>query len=82
LKPKTRLPILLFIIPIFGKEYEIKTMNSKHEYSEIRDKILEGIQKATDKLIVKTAQQNGALAFSKYGKITLVKAKDLLNKKP
>lgn len=57
-------------------------MNSKHEYSEIRDKILEGIQKATDKLIVKTAQQNGALAFSKYGKITLVKAKDLLNKKP
>lgn len=54
-------------------------INSKHEYSEIRDKILEGIQKAMDKLIVKTAQQNGELAFSKNGKVTLVKAKDLLN---
>jgi hypothetical protein len=55
-------------------------MGSKHEYSEVRDKILEGIKKAVDKLIIKTAQQDGELAFSENGKVILVKAKDLLKK--
>lgn len=55
-------------------------MNSKHQYSEMRDKILEGVQKAFDKLVVKTAQQDGELAFSKNGRVVLVKAKDLLKK--
>ena len=53
----------------------------KHKYSDIRDKIIEGVQKAIDKLIIKTAQEDGELIFSENGKIKIMKAKELLNKK-
>ncbi len=56
-------------------------MYPKHEYSEIRDKILEGIQKAFEKLVQKAAKNDEELAFMENGKIQLVKARDLLNKK-
>jgi len=55
-------------------------MYPEHEYSDIRDKILEGIRRAVEKLIIKTAKEGGELVFSENGKIKIVKAKDLLSK--
>ncbi|MDZ4846133.1 MAG: hypothetical protein SH857_11350 [Chitinophagales bacterium] len=50
----------------------------KHEYSEIRDKILEGIQKAFEKLVRQAAENDGELIFSENKKIRYVKARELL----
>ena len=56
-------------------------MDTNDEYSEITEKIMIGFRKAIEKLIIKTAKEDGELAFSENGKIRLVKAKDLLKKK-
>lgn len=56
-------------------------MLPQHEYSDLRDKIMEGIHKAVRNLIEKIAKEDGELVFSENGKIKTVKAKELLNKK-
>lgn len=53
-------------------------MKANNDYSEINEKIMMGFRKAIEELIIKTAKEDGELAFSENGKIKIVKAKDLL----
>lgn len=56
-------------------------MNPDNEYSEIKKKIIEGLNLAYKKLVEKTAKEDGELSFSENGKIKIVKARDLLKNK-
>ncbi len=46
--------------------------------NELRDKILEGIKSAIEKLISSRAKDNDFLIVSKNGKIVKIPAKDLI----
>jgi hypothetical protein len=52
-------------------------MTSK-EFEEVTQKIMLGFQKSLEKLIIKTAKEDGELVFYENGKIKFVKAKELL----
>ncbi len=49
----------------------------ENKFSEIRLKILKGIELSFQKLLEKKSKENGDLVFSVDGKITHVKAKDV-----
>jgi len=52
---------------------------NKHKLNttDLRDKILEGIDLAVEKLIRTKQKEDGELVFSQNGEIVIVKAKDL-----
>ena len=55
-------------------------MNADKQYSGLTEKIMQGFRLAIEKLIIKTAKEDGELIFSENGIIKSVKAKDLLKK--
>jgi hypothetical protein len=50
----------------------------ENRFSEIRSKILKGIELSFQRLLEKKSKENGDLVFSIDGKITHIKAKDML----
>lgn len=54
---------------------------STEEIAEIKVKILKGIDVAYQKLLENKIKEDGEIAVSKDGKVVLVKAKDLIDKK-
>lgn len=50
----------------------------KNNTSELRDKILKGIEIAFLKLLEKKSKENGELIYCKDGQIIRIKAKDLI----
>jgi hypothetical protein len=53
-------------------------MGTDKEYSETAKKIMMGFNKAIEKLIIKTAKEDGELVCSENRKIKFVKVKELL----
>jgi len=53
---------------------------NKLNITELRSKILKGIDLAVERLIHKKQKEDGELVFSQNGKIVIVKAKDLATK--
>ncbi len=47
--------------------------------TELRSKILKGIDLAVERLILKKQKEDGELVFSQNGQVVVVKAKDLTN---
>ena len=45
--------------------------------TELRNKILKGIDLAVERLILKKQKEDGELVFSKNGQVVVIKAKDL-----
>ncbi len=56
-------------------------MDNSKTNADFYKKILEGIQLAVNRMIVKTAANYGEIVVSENGKVKLVKAKDLLSNK-
>ena len=50
---------------------------AKLDTTDLRSKILKGIDLAIEKLIRKEQQEDGELIFSKNGQVVVVKAKEL-----
>jgi len=54
---------------------------NKNKVKELRNKIIEGIDLAYDRLLTAKQKDDSELVFSRNGKIVKIKAKDLLNEK-
>lgn len=54
--------------------------NSKSEFDELSDKILQGMKEASRKLVVESAANGRSLVISIDGEVKKVPAKDLLSK--
>lgn len=52
-------------------------MGDKHEFSELRDKIMYGAQLAVDRMIAKAKLNDDTIVISKNGKVEIVKARSL-----
>lgn len=55
-------------------------MKNKKKLLALSRKILKGLELSFQRLVEKTAKEDGELVFSQDGKIVRVKAKDLLKK--
>lgn len=55
-------------------------MKSNNEILKLAKKISKGLELSFQRLVEKTAKEDGELVFSQDGKIVRVKAKDLLKK--
>jgi len=56
-------------------------MIKENEILKLAKKVSKGLQLSFQRLVEKTAKEDGELIFSENGKIVRVKAKDLLKKK-
>lgn len=65
---------LLFIMQRFGKNLSMERVTPDKELSK---KFMKGMQLAIDRLIEKTAKEDGELAIMRDGKVVRVKARDL-----
>ena len=54
---------------------------NKEKVNDLRNKIIEGIELAYDRLLIAKQKEDSELVFSSKGKIVKVKARDLLAKK-
>ena len=54
---------------------------NRNKVKELRNKIIEGIDLAYDRLLTAKQKDDSELVFSRNGKIVKIKAKDLLNEK-
>ncbi len=54
---------------------------NKNKVKELRNKIIEGIDLAYERLLTAKQKDDSELVFSRNGKIVKIKAKDLLNEK-
>ena len=54
---------------------------NRNKVKELRNKIIEGIDLAYDRLLTAKQKDDSELVFSRNGKILKIKAKDLLNEK-
>lgn len=54
---------------------------NKNKVKELRNKIIDGIDLAYDRLLTAKQKDDSELVFSRNGKIVKIKAKDLLNEK-
>ena len=54
---------------------------NKEEVKVMSDKIIKGVELAYQRLLIVKAKDDSELVFSRNGKIVMIKARDLLNKK-